>query len=221
MVSQEGKLAAARNAMISVQLSGRGISHAGVLAAFAKVPRQRFVPPDQIDQAYADHPLPIGFGQTISQPYVVALMLGELDPSPEHRVLEIGAGSGYQTALLAEMVAHVYAIERIEQLTEKALGVLGGLNVSNVTLCTGDGSMGWPEEAPFDRIICGAASPDVPSTWVHQLAEGGKIVTPVGGPDVQQLLVAEKIGGDIPDSTRRRFCDVRFVKLIGKHGWAQ
>jgi len=204
--------------MISVQLRGRGISHEAVLAAFAAVPREQFVPPAQIDGAYADHPLPIGFGQTISQPYVVALMLQELDPAPDHRVLEIGAGSGYQTALLAHLARHVYAIERIGELSERAVGVLGALNISNVTLCTGDGSLGWPEEAPFDRIICGAGSPDIPAAWIDQLAEGGRIVTPVGGPDAQQLVVARKRGGKI---SRRQFCGVRFVRLIGKQGWAR
>jgi len=175
------------------------------------------VPPEYRHEAYADRPLPIGHGQTISQPYIVALMVQQLDPRPSHRVLDVGAGSGYQTAILARLCRHVYAVERIEELTERAVGVLGALNINNVTLCTRDGSLGWIEEAPFDRIICGAATPQVPSSWIDQLADGGRIVVPVGDTDIQTLQVVAKDGDTI---RRRELCEVRFVRLIGQQAWA-
>lgn len=202
--------------MVERQLRSRGIRHEGVLAAFGDIPRERFISPENVHLAYADHPIPIGYGQTISQPYVVALMVQELDPRPYHRVLDVGAGSGYQTAVLARLVQHVYAIERIGELTEKAMSAVSAMNSSNVTICTGDGSLGWPEEAPFDRIICGAGAPEVPQFWIDQLTDGGRIVLPVGGADSQVLLVVERSG----EKTRRReICDVRFVRLIGESAW--
>ncbi len=216
MSADQKELLAARRDMVEKQLRARGIKSERVLEAFLAVPRERFVSDERREQAYHDCPLPIGFGQTISQPYIVALMLQELDPHLEHRVLDVGAGSGYQTAILAGLCGHVYAIERVEQLAERAMGVLGGLNVTNVSLCTGDGTLGWPEEAPFDRIICGAGAPEPPQTWIDQLADGGRMVLPIGGPDMQVLVAIDKQGGRIQ---RREFCDVRFVKLIGKHGW--
>jgi len=204
--------------MVEEQLRSRGIRHEGVLRAFAEVPREHFMPPERAGEAYGDYPVPIGFGQTISQPYVVALMVQELDPQAHHRVLDIGAGSGYQTAILARLVRHVYALERIEELTERAMAALGALNVNNVTICTRDGSVGWPEEAPFDGIICGAAAPEVPQPWIDQLADGGRIVLPVGGPEVQTLWVVQRNGRK---TTRRELCDVRFVKLIGRAAWPE
>jgi protein-L-isoaspartate(D-aspartate) O-methyltransferase len=213
----EEKLLAARHNMVQKHLRQRSIRDEAVLAAFAEVPRERFVPAAHVAEAYADHPLPIGHCQTISQPYVVALMVQELRPQPHHRVLDVGAGSGYQTAILAKLVAHVYAIERIEALTERAIGALASLDLTNVTFCTGDGTLGLPAEAPFDGIICGAAAPSVPDSWIDQLADGGRIVTPTGGAYVQTLVVLEKRGGKID---RRELCDVRFVKLIGQQGWA-
>lgn len=204
--------------MLRDQLRARGIDHPGVLEAFSALPRERFVPPEHTEDAYADRPLPIGYGQTISQPYIVALMVQALDPRPDYRILDIGAGSGYQTAILAGLVSHVYAIERIEKLTEKATAVLASLNVTNVTMCTGDGSMGMPAEAPFDGIICGAGGPDVPECWGDQLTDGGRIVMPVGGPHSQVLVAVEKHGDRI---RRRELCGVRFVKLIGKEGWPE
>ena len=204
--------------MVETQLRSRGITLAGVLEAFCQVPRERFVPPERQHEAYHDCPLPIGFGQTISQPYIVALMIQELDVQPHHRVLEVGAGSGYQTALLGRLAAHVYAVERIEALTERAIGALACLDIANVTFRTGDGSLGWPEEAPFDRIICGAGAPDVPQAWIDQLAEGGRIVLPVGGHDMQVLLAVDKEADKV---RRREFCDVRFVKLIGRQAWPE
>ncbi len=216
MTGQEEKLAAARQKMVSRQLRDRGISHEGVLRVFGEVPRERFIPPERRHDAYADHPVPIGQGQTISQPYIVALMVQELATRCGHRILDVGAGSGYQTAILSRLVGHVYAIERIATLTEAAAAHLAELNVTNVTFRTGDGSLGWPEEAPFDGIICGAAAPHVPAAWCDQLADGGRVVLPTGGQDFQTLLVLEKHGQEI---RRRHLCDVRFVKLIGRDAW--
>jgi len=218
MTTEEERLRLARAQMVNSQLRARGISNLAVLEAFQQVPREFFVPPDQIQKAYGDHPLPIGHGQTISQPYVVAIMLQHLDPRSNHRVLDVGAGSGYQTALLARLVRHVYAIERIAALTERAADMLACLNVSNVTLCTGDGSMGWPEEAPFDRIICGAGGPDVPEPWTDQLADGGRIVLPIGGPETQTVVVVDKRGGKL---IKKEVCEVRFVKLSGRQAWPE
>jgi protein-L-isoaspartate(D-aspartate) O-methyltransferase len=216
MNGEEEKLALARQRMVDDQLRCRGIVDGDVLKAFEMVPRHHFVPSAKVNDAYADHPLPIGYGQTISQPFVVALMLQELDVQPHHRILEIGAGSGYQTALLARLAAQVYAIERIDQLAERALTALGMLNVSNVTLRAADGSLGWPEEAPFDRIICGAGAPDVPSPWAQQLVDGGRIVLPVGGRDLQTIVIVERKG---EQTIKRETCNVCFVKLIGEEGW--
>ncbi len=213
---EEEKLSRAREEMVSTQLRVRGIDHEGVLRAFLEIPRERFLPPGKVREAYADRPVPIGHGQTISQPYVVALMLQELAPRSDQRILDVGAGSGYQTVLLAKLAKHVYAVERIADLTERAMNTLAELNVTNVSFHTSDGSLGWPEEAPFDGIICGAGAPDVPQPWVEQLADGGRIVLPVGGIESQMLLVAQKVGKKL---RRREICGVRFVKLIGREGW--
>ena len=214
----EEKLRRARREMVENHLRARGIHNERILQAFSEVPRERFIPEGRLSEAYGDYPLPIGHGQTISQPYVVALMVQELNAQPEHRVLDVGAGSGYQTAILARLVKHVYAVERIEALTERAIWALEGLNITNVTLRTQDGSVGLPDEAPFDGIICGAAAPDVPICWIDQLAEGGRIVVPIGGAHVQVLVAVEKRAGTI---RRRQICDVRFVKLIGEQGWPE
>ncbi len=216
MPLQEENLSAARRKMVERDLRGRGIGREDLLDVFARTPRERFLPESRRTEAYADRPVPIGLGQTISQPYVVALMVQELDPQPNHRILDVGAGSGYQTAILAALCEHVYAAERLNELAERAMTTLASLNVDNVTLGTMDASLGWPEEAPFDRIICGAASPDVPQAWVDQLADGGRIVVPVGGPYIQTLIAVDKEGDKV---TRRKICGVRFVKLIGQQGW--
>ncbi|HUS48502.1 MAG TPA: protein-L-isoaspartate(D-aspartate) O-methyltransferase [Phycisphaerae bacterium] len=202
--------------MVDVQLRSRQITSGGVLEAFSEIPRERFIPSNWQHDAYDDCPVPIGYGQTISQPYVVALMVQELHVDRGHRVLDVGAGSGYQTAILARLARHVYAVERIADLAERAMATLTALNVSNVTMCIGDGSLGWPEESPFDRIICGAACPEAPQPWLDQLADGGRIVLPAGGQDVQTLIVIERSGDEL---RRRSLCDVRFVRLIGKEGW--
>ncbi|HOF18245.1 MAG TPA: protein-L-isoaspartate(D-aspartate) O-methyltransferase [Phycisphaerae bacterium] len=216
MGSTEEKLADARQSMVEHQLRRRGIRNQALLDAFSSIPREVFLPDDLYDEAYEDRPVSIGMGQTISQPYVTALMVQHLDLQPAHRVLDVGLGSGYQAAILARLSRHVYAIERIEELTERAMGVLARLEVRNITICTGDGSLGWPEEAPFDRIICGAAAPDIPQPWIDQLGEGGRIVAPIGGPDVQTVVVVQKENGKV---RRQQVCDVRFVKLIGRKGW--
>jgi len=218
MSDPEEKLLAARRQMVEQQLRRRDIDDERILAAFLETPRERFVPPPRISEAYEDHPVPIGHGQTVSQPYIVALMIQQLAPQPGHRILDVGAGSGYQSALLARLAGHVYGLERIDALTRRAAETLEALGLTNVTLRTGDGTLGWPEEAPFDGIICGAAAPEIPPRWIGQLVDGGRIVAPAGGRDVQSLVVLEKRG---PTVRRREVCDVRFVKLIGRAGWPE
>ncbi len=214
-VDQE-RFRAARHKMVETHLRRRGITDEAVLAAVERVPRERFVPIAHHHDAYGDYPLPIGCEQTISQPYVVALMLQELQIQPHHRVLDVGAGSGYQTAILARLAAHVFAVERISELTDRAADTLASLEIDNVTLTTSDGSLGWAEHAPFDRIISGAASPNVPQPWIDQLRDEGRIIAPVGASDVQTLELVTKEGGKV---RRRRLSGVRFVKLIGEFGW--
>ena len=218
MMINDEKLAAEKCRMIARHLRARRIHNPAVLDAFARTPRHRFVRAKSVAEAYADHPLSIGHGQTISQPYIVALMLQELDPAPDHRVLDVGAGSGYQTALLARLAGQVYAVERIAELAHQARATLAELGLTNVTLAVRDGTDGWAAHAPFDRIICGAAAPDLPPAWADQLADGGRIVVPVGGKFSQALAVYDKRGGRL---SRRNVCDVRFVKLIGRDGWAE
>lgn len=204
--------------MVAMQIRARGVISEAVLNAMCEVPRELFVPPEYRSQAYEDCPLPIGHGQSISQPFIVAYMLQELNVAPGHKVLDVGAGSGYQTALLARMVAHVYAVERIAALTERATKALAAMNIHNVTFATRDGSLGWPEAAPFDRIICGAGGPDVPPPWIDQLAPGGRIVMPVGGEVMQTLVAVDKTPAGI---RRRELLDVRFVKLLGQAAWPE
>jgi len=216
--SPDEKFLARRRWMVQHQLRERFIRDERVLEAMEAVPRELFVPPESRQAAYEDCPLPIGCGQTISQPYIVALMVQELRTGPHHRVLDVGAGSGYQTAILARLAARAYAVERIPELADGARAALEAVGAANVTLRVGDGSLGWPEEAPFDGIICGAGAPDIPPGWAGQLAEGGRIVVPVGPTDSQELLVAEKREGLL---RRRTVCGVRFVRLIGRQGWEE
>ncbi len=213
MSQTDPQFLALRREMVEHQLRARGIRYPKLLEAFLDTPRERFIPTERQTEAYDDCPVPIGFGQTISQPYVVGLMIQELDAHPEHTVLDVGAGSGYQTALLARLAKWVYGVERIAELTDRAKQVLDSLGVANVTLCTQDGSLGWPEHAPFDRIICGAAALDVPPAWTEQLADGGRIVLPLGAEYAQMLVAVERHGSEI---RRRQLCGVRFVKLIGR-----
>jgi len=208
MEATEDKWLARRRQMVERDLRARGIADEAILRAFMEVPRERFLPETCLAEAYDDYPLPIGHGQTISQPLVVAIMVRELRCEPHHRVLDIGAGSGYQTAILSRLVSHVFAVERIDELTEQAIDALAGIGA--------DGTLGLPEEAPFDGIICGAAAPDVPPSWLDQVADGGRIVLPTGDRHEQMLVVVQRNGDSF---TRRGVCPVRFVKLIGQEGW--
>jgi protein-L-isoaspartate(D-aspartate) O-methyltransferase len=197
--------------------TGRPKFSDAVMAAMGKVPRHRFVPFLQSVFAYDNRPLPIGEGQTISQPYIVALMTDLLDPKPSDIVLEVGTGSGYQAAVLAELVAKVYTIEIVEPLGERAAKVLGDLGYRNVEVRIGDGYGGWPEAAPFDSIVVTAAPSAIPQPLIDQLKPGGKIVIPIGGSfDVQQLVLVQKQ----PDgsTTSKRTLPVRFVPLTRQRG---
>ena len=182
-----------------------------VLAVMEKLPRDLFVPEKDRAKAYGDHPLPIGHGQTISQPYIVAYMTEQLGVEPHHRVLEVGTGSGYQTAVLAPLVKHVYSVEVIPDLAEGARKVLNQLGVSNASIKIGDGGWGWPEEATFDRIIVTCAPTEIPPALVDQLAEGGRMVIPVGGTDPQELRLVEKRNGQI---SQKVLLPVRFVPMV-------
>jgi protein-L-isoaspartate(D-aspartate) O-methyltransferase len=205
-----------RREMVERQLAARGISDPLVLAAMSKVPRERFVPPELAKAAHDDRPLPIGEGQTISQPYIVALMAEAAGLGPGKRVLEVGAGSGYAAAVLAETGAEVFAIERVEKLVEDARERLAALGYGEIRLECADGSIGWPEEAPFDAILVAAASPRVPLALKRQLAEGGRLVLPVGR-FPQQLMRITRTGKD--EWREEALCDVTFVPLIGEEGW--
>jgi len=179
--------------MVEEQIRARGIRDEALLSAFARVPRHLFVPEEERRWAYGDHPLPIGYGQTISQPYMVAVMTRELKVRPGLKVLEVGTGSGYQAAILAEMGCEVFSVERIEPLYLRALRLLGELGyLGRVRLKLGDGSLGWPEEAPFDRIVVTAAAERIPEALVEQLSPGGVLVAPIGGPLFQELHVCVK-----------------------------
>ena len=183
-----------------------------------ELPREAFVSPAYWAEAYADRPLPIGMGQTISQPYIVARMTEALDIEPENEVLELGTGCGYQTAILARLARRVFTIDRVGQLTEGAQAVLGRLGIENVEYFVGDGSKGWPGGRRFDRIIVTAAVPQVPQPLLDQMGDDAVLVAPVGSEFSQDLIVHEKSG----DEHRTRIlCGCRFVKLVGKHGFAE
>ena len=208
--------AIARERMVQNQLSARKITDDRVLEAMRTVPRHEFIPKELWSRAYGDHPLPIGQGQTISQPYMVALMTQQLHLEKADKVLEIGTGSGYQAAILAELVMRVFSIERVPELSSRARKVLDGLGYSNVIIKTGDGTLGWKEFAPFDRIVVTAGAPDVPPALVEQLVDGGRIVLPIGDTYIQTLLVVQKKGKKIE---RKEICGCTFVPLIGEQGW--
>lgn len=199
--------------MVETQLRERGIKDERVLAAMAHVPRHEFTPEAFRNQAYADHPSPIGEGQTISQPYMVALMLEALTLAPTDTVLEIGTGSGYLTALLAELTAQVVSIERHSVLADEARTVLIRLGYTNVKVIAGDGTRGYEASSPYDAIIVSAAAAEVPPALLAQLAEGGRLIIPVGGSDGQQLQLIRKRNGQ-PESTWRETC--RFVPLVAE-----
>jgi len=207
--------AEARHEMVEKQIRRRGVTDGGVLEAMERVERHRFVPPDHRRLAYEDSALPIGLGQSISQPYMVAAMTQALELQPGSRVLEIGSGSGYQTAVLAELADRVYSVERIAQLSYDARAVLASLNYTNVDFRIGDGSKGWPEEAPFDGIIVTAAAANVPPALLDQLGEGASLVIPVGGPPDQDLYQIRREG----DTFLKHFITrCRFVPLIEEEG---
>lgn len=197
--------------MVAEQLRSRGIADERLLEAMARVLRHEFIPVPYRDQAYEDHPLPIGQGQTISQPYIVALMLEELALTPEDKVLEVGTGSGYVTALLAELAAEVFSIERHAALAEEARATLARLSYANVQLFVGDGSQGLPEHAPYDAILVSAAALRLPPALVAQLAEGGRMIIPVGPGDAQQLQLIKIRNGQLQVQLRE-LC--RFVPLV-------
>ncbi len=202
--------------MVDEHLVPRGISDPRVLAAMRKVPRHLFIDEALRDRAYGDHPLPIGEGQTISQPFIVGLMTELLRLTGTEKVLEVGTGSGYQAAVLAELARRVCTIERIPVLAQRARSVLEGLGYTNVWVRVGSGTIGWPEEAPFDRIVVTAGAPAVPPPLVEQLADGGRMVLPIGDVAGQTLTIVEKVGGQVR-TTPHSACV--FVKLIGKYAW--
>jgi protein-L-isoaspartate(D-aspartate) O-methyltransferase len=208
----------ARERMVETQIKARGIKDERVLKAMLKVPRHLFVDEALRDQAYGDFPLPIGEGQTISQPYIVALMTEALELKGNERVLEIGTGSGYQTAILAELVLWVYTIERFPTLLERAKKALKELGYKNISFKLDDGTLGWKEASPFDAIIVTAASPDIPPPLVEQLTEGGRIVIPVGDEFSQTLIKGVKRGGKLHTKALE---PVRFVKLVGAYGFKE
>ena len=217
------EFAKARERMLKWDLEGRNITNPRVLAAMVEVPREEFVPNSYRSQAYTDGPLPIGMGQTISQPYIVALMTQELCINRDCDVLELGTGSGYQTAILSKLAKKVYTIERFAELSASAQAILGRLGISNVEFYVGDGSCGWPASrlptsGCFDRIMITAAVPKIPEPLAEQLADGGLIVAPIGYGGVQELVICEKRADKFIDRT---ICDVRFVKLVGKYGFEE
>jgi protein-L-isoaspartate(D-aspartate) O-methyltransferase len=214
-VDSEGRFARDRERMVD-ELAGRGVTDPRVLAAMRRVPRHRFVQEALQARAYGDHPLPIGEEQTISQPFIVGLMTSLLELSGREKVLEVGTGSGYQTAVLAELARRVCSIERLPRLAERARALLESLGPDNVWVRVGNGALGWPDQAPFDRIIVTAGGPVIPPPLVQQLAEGGRMVLPVGNPDNQTLTVVENVGGEI---RQRTYGDCKFVKLVGKYAW--
>jgi protein-L-isoaspartate(D-aspartate) O-methyltransferase len=212
----DGRYARERDRMVDEQVAARGVTDPAVLAALRRVPRHLFVQEALQDRAYGDHPLPIGEEQTISQPYIVGLMTSLLQLSGREKVLEVGTGSGYQAAVLAELARRVCSIERLPRLAERARATLERLGYDNVWVRVGNGALGWPDEAPFDRIIVTAGGPGVPPPLLQQLGEGGRMVLPVGSPDNQMLTIVENIGGEV---RKHAHSECKFVKLVGKYAW--
>ena len=214
----EDNYTAERARMVDRQIAPRGVSDPRVLAAMQKVPRHRFIPAHLWDQAYGDYPLPIGEDQTISQPYIVALMTELLELKATDRVLEVGTGSGYQAAILAELAAQVYSIDRVASLLARAEQILASLGYTNIKTRVGDGTLGWPEEMPFDAIIVTAGAPQVPRPLTEQLALGGRLVIPVGDTWSQTLTCIRKT----KDGLKFEYHGgCRFVRLIGEYGWEE
>jgi protein-L-isoaspartate(D-aspartate) O-methyltransferase len=210
-----------RTRMVETQIRARSISDDRVLKVMETMPRHLFVDEGLIDQAYSDNPLPIGEKQTISQPYIVALMSQALALNGRERVLEIGTGSGYQTAILAKLADRVFSVERVATLANRARRILDSLNCYNVAIRVGDGSYGWKEEAPFDAIITTAAAPQVPQYLVEQLAPGGRLVVPVGNREVQTLYKLTRSAENPDEIKKEDLGGCRFVSLIGESGWKE
>ncbi|KHK92952.1 protein-L-isoaspartate(D-aspartate) O-methyltransferase [Novosphingobium malaysiense] len=207
-----------RDAMVERQIRGRGISDERLLNSMRQVPRHMFVDEDLRHRAYDDSALPIAAGQTISQPYIVARMIAAAEIGPQDRVLEVGLGSGYAAAVMSRMSAQVFAIDRIPELVERAREILAELGYDNIKVCTGDGTSGWPEMAPFDVIVASAGAPQVPPALLSELAPGGRLVIPVGDEGLQRLLLVRRVGPDAFEESELE--PVRFVPLIGEHGWS-
>ncbi len=208
-----------RKKMVDAQIRSRGVRDERVLRAMEKIPRHLFVDEGLIDQAYSDSPLPIGEKQTISQPYIVAIITEALELKGSEKVLELGTGSGYQAAILAELADRVFTIERIALLAQKARKLLESLNYYNVVIRVGDGTYGWREESPFDAIAVSAGSPSIPRTLVEQLAIGGRLVIPVGDRYSQNLIKLTRLSENPDDVKKEDLGGCRFVNLIGEHGW--
>lgn len=217
MAGQESDFRILRTRMVEEQLRPRGIRSPKVLNVMAEIPRERFLPPERRHEAYRDQALPLSRGQTISQPFMVAVMTEALDLTDKARVLEIGTGSGYQTAVLAQLAREVYTVERIAELCEAARETLEELGISNVTLRTGDGSAGWPEEGPFDGVLVTAGAPEVPQALKEQLSpDGGTLVIPVGDRFLQELIRVRREGTSYSEE---KLLSCRFVPLLGSQGW--
>jgi protein-L-isoaspartate(D-aspartate) O-methyltransferase len=208
-----------RMRMVDTQIRARGVKDVHLLKVMQTIPRHLYVEEAMMDQAYNDNPLPIGEKQTISQPYIVALMTEALSLTGKEKVLEIGTGSGYQTAILAQLADRVFSIERISSLAGRARKMLDYLKAFNVAIRVGDGTYGWKEEAPFDAILVTAGAPKVPSLLVAQLSLGGRLVIPVGSRSTQTLLKVTRLSEDIHDIKKEDLGGCRFVDLIGEHGW--
>ena len=211
-----GTLAQQRARMVEEQLRGRGIRDPRLLAAMGRVLREEFISGEDFMNAYGDHPLPIGAGQTVSQPYIVAAMVEALQLRPADRVLEVGTGTGYEAAILAELATEIWTIERHEELAIKAREILARLGYNNVHVVHGDGSLGLPEQAPFDKILVAAAAPQIPESLIAQLADDGRLVAPVGTRAEQQVHIVRRVGNEIVVTTHD-LC--RFVPLVGAEGW--
>jgi protein-L-isoaspartate(D-aspartate) O-methyltransferase len=206
----------ARERMVKTQLVPRGIKNPRVLKVMGKIPRNRFIEEALSGEAYNDHPLPIGHKQTISQPYIVALMTEALELTGDEKVLEIGTGSGYQTAILADLSRKVFTVERIRDLMVKARNILADLGYNNIMFKAFDGTLGWKEYEPYDAIMVTAGAPKIPEPLLDQLADGGRLIIPVGNRFSQELIKVTKKNGNI---IQKNFGGCRFVDLVGVHGW--
>lgn len=212
--------ALARQRMVREQLERRGVRHPGVLESMGTIPREHFLTGSRATdplRAYADTAIPVARGQTLSQPYMVARMTEALAPEPESRILEIGTGTGYQTAVLARLVAEVWSVERDRYLADRAQDRLEKLGLDNIHFQVGDGSLGWPDGAPYDGILVTAAAPSVPPALVAQLAPGGRLVIPVGPRNLQELLLVQEVEGEVRTQV---LMECRFVPLVGQEGWS-